>query len=228
MVVRFDLSLCIGHGDSCEIRLGHFEMRNGPFKATLCEESLSFSQGAVANTNENTVGCEHSVDLTEHLLRVNSCQFSAQDRVIGTFVNDRVEESVLVLQLAHIHLLVRDHGVLFLVVLCHVLDHTERDVDVVDVLVALLKHLLAHARVACSHIKDLVLWLHILSYDLSKCSISLVPVKKVLVVLVTVLPEISLTVLRHYFQSLDSNYNFNCNYIAQTIMQQFKRGKDLE
>ena len=63
----------------------------------------------------------------------------------------------------------------------HLLDDSERDVDVREVLIAVLVHFLAETRVATPDIQDLECRLDILGDDILDPGVSLVPVKGFLI-----------------------------------------------
>ncbi len=113
-----------------------------PIEVAMLEVANTLVIDTITDTDVDTTWCKHSVDLCEHLSCIRSRAISAKNAIKGTLVDDGIECTILVLKLAHVHLFVDKGAVAVLVGLSHLLDHGERDVDVADVLVAILVHLL--------------------------------------------------------------------------------------
>ena len=113
-----------------------------PLESTVLEVVHALGHHSVRNTDINSVWCEDALDLREHLLCIGTRAITAQDRVEGALVDHRIEGAIWETDIADVHLLVGESGVTLFVHLCHLLYHGEGDVDIGDVLVAILKHLL--------------------------------------------------------------------------------------
>ena len=74
--------------------------------------------------------------------------------------------------------------------LLHLLDNCEGDVDVCDLLVAILEHLFAHLGVAAPDVQDLERGLDVLSDHVLYSCVPLVPIERFLVLLVPIFPVI--------------------------------------
>ena len=73
---------------------------------------------------------------------------------------------------------------LLLVHLLHLLDDSEGNIDVCQVLVAILVHFLGQARVSAADVEDLEGRLNILGHDILDPGVALVPVKRLLIPMV--------------------------------------------
>ena len=93
------------------------------------------------------------MDFIQHLVTVRtSVVATTEDRVKASFINDCIKSAVLKLQTLRVHLLIRHLRNLLFVMLLHLLDNSEGDIDVRDLLVTILKHLLAHLGVAATDV----------------------------------------------------------------------------
>jgi hypothetical protein len=122
--------------------LGYEVVRDSPVKIAVLEVVHALLLHTVGHADVHAVGGQNTVDLGEHLNCVGAGAISTEDGVEGALVDDGVESTVLVLKLAHVHLLVHERWVALLVSLSHLLHHGERDVNVVHMLVSILKHFL--------------------------------------------------------------------------------------
>ena len=116
-------------------------VRHCPIEGAILEVANTLVIDSVTDADVDTVGGQHAVDLSQHLGCVGARAISAKDRVEGALVKDGVKNGVLVLELTDVHLFVDEGRVAVLVQLGHLLHDGERDVDVADVLVAILVHL---------------------------------------------------------------------------------------
>lgn len=130
------------HAGSRDGWLGDQVVRHSPVEVTVLEVAHPLVLHTVRDADVHAVGVEHAVDLCEHLGRVGSRAIAAEDGVEGALVDDGIKGVLAELQLPHVHLLVDERGETLLVRLSHLLDHSERDVNVSDVLVAILVHFL--------------------------------------------------------------------------------------
>ena len=82
------------------------------------------------------------MNFVKHLLSVGAAAITAKNRVKSALVNNSVESFVrnLGAHLTYVHLFVRERRVLFAIEILHLLDDSEGDVNVSDVLVAFIKH----------------------------------------------------------------------------------------
>lgn len=82
------------------------------------------------------------MNLVQHLLCVGAATITAKNRVESALVNNSVKSFVrnLGAHLAHVHLFVSERGVLFAIEILHLLDDGEGNVNICDVLVALVEH----------------------------------------------------------------------------------------
>ena len=123
-------------------------VRNCPVEFAALEVLHALLLHAVGDADVHAVGSEYTMNFWEHLSRVWAWTVSAKNRVEGALVDNCVKRSILVSQLAHIHLLVDEGWVALFVLLCHLLLHDERDVNVADALVTILAHLLRKTYIA--------------------------------------------------------------------------------
>ena len=121
--------------------LGDHVVRNGPIELLLLEVGHAGLLYAVGDADVDTVGWETTVDFSKHLVSVRSGSITAKDGVEGALVNDCIKSTVFITKRSHVHLFVRHVGVLVFVELLHLLDHSEWNVDVGDVGVAVVIHL---------------------------------------------------------------------------------------
>ena len=126
-------------------RLGHEMVRNRPVEVAALEVVHALLLHAVGDADVDAVGREHAMDLREHLRGVGAGAITAQNRVERALVDHGVECAVLILQLPDVHLLVDHAWVALFVHFGHLLLHSERDVNVAQILVTILKHLLREA-----------------------------------------------------------------------------------
>ena len=138
------------------------------------------------------------MDLVEHLECVGAGAIAAEDRVKRALVNDGVKAAILELKHAHVHLPVDHVWVALPVMLSHLLLHSEGDINVLHILVAIIEHLLGEARVSSADVQDIVSRLNIQVDNFLEARVALIPIKLLLVFLVTVLPVLLLSVLRHF------------------------------
>ena len=182
--------------------LGCLLSEHGPIILLLIKVPKPVLWNTVRNANVDSIWRENSMDLIQHLVTVwASIVSSAEDWVKAGLVNDRIESTILKLQALCIHLLIRHLRNLFLVVLLHLLDNCEGDVDVCDLLVAILEHLFAHLGVAASNVQDLERGLDVLSDHVLYSCVPLVPIERFLVLLVPIFPVIWLSVMSHFWIS---------------------------
>lgn len=125
-------------------------VRNGPVEVAALEVVHALLLDAVGNADVDSVGGEHAMDLRQHLSCIGARAIAAQNRVERALVDNCVERAILILKLAHVHLFVDHAWVALFVLFGHLLLDGERDVNIAQVLVPVVKHLL---REACSIIK---------------------------------------------------------------------------
>ena len=145
MEVAVILGLSTHHRACRDGRLGDHLVRDGPLEFGVLEVANALLLDAVTDADVDALRSQHAVDLFQHLLGVGAGAVTAKNRVESALVDDGIEGTVLVLELAHIHLLVDECGEALLVLLGHLLHDGEGDVDVANVLVPILKHLLGEA-----------------------------------------------------------------------------------
>ena len=117
-------------------------VRDMPFESTVLEVVHALRHNTVGDTDVDSVRCQDTLNLREHLFCVGARAVAAQDRVESALVNHSIESSIWETDITYIHLLVSESGVTLFVRLRHLLNHSEGDIDICDVLVAILKHLL--------------------------------------------------------------------------------------
>ena len=125
--------------------LGDQVVRDLPLEVGGLEVAETLIGDTVRDADVDAVGGEHTVDLGKHRSSVGTRAVTTEDGVEGALVDDSIEGAILVLQLTHIHLLVNKGRVAVLVHLSHLLHDGEGDIDVRDVGVAILEHLLRQA-----------------------------------------------------------------------------------
>ena len=143
-------------------RLGHFLSEYRPIVLLLAEVRQPIFRDAVSYANVNAIRGQHAVHLVEHRLAVRARVVTAEDGIEAGLIDDGVEHAILTLETAGVHLLESYLWDLFFVVLLHLLNNRERDVDIGDLLVPILKHVLGHLGVSTSKHQDLVRWLDVL------------------------------------------------------------------
>mmetsp|Transcript_31258 Transcript_31258/g.35697 ORF Transcript_31258/g.35697 Transcript_31258/m.35697 type:complete len:200 (-) Transcript_31258:5-604(-) len=180
-------------------RLGNFMGVQLPIKSVVSEVVLSLVWNSVRNAHVHAGRREDSVDFIERLFAVRPASISAEDRVESSFINHAVEGSLFELETSHVHLLVNHVGAFLFVLLRHGLDDSEGNIDIGDVLVAFLVHLLAHPGVPTADVQNLEGRRDVLGDDVLQAGVSLVPVEGLCVSLVSVFPILGLSVLRHTF-----------------------------
>jgi hypothetical protein len=82
------------------------------------------------------------MNFVEHLLCIWATTITTQNRVESAFVDNSVESLVCYLRvhLSDVHLFVSKRGVLLTIEVLHLLNASKGNVDVRDVLIALVKH----------------------------------------------------------------------------------------
>ena len=125
--------------------LGDQVVRDLPLEVGGLEVAETLIGDTVRDADVDAVGGEYTVDLGKHRSGVGTRAVTTEDGVEGALVDDSIEGAILVLQLTHIHLLVNKGRVAVLVHLSHLLHDGEGDIDVRDVGVAILEHLLRQA-----------------------------------------------------------------------------------
>ena len=179
--ILFVLVFVSYHSRGWDSGFGHLVLEHSPVELLLLEVAHPLLWEAVWNHDVHSSWRKYSVNLTEHLVGIGTRTVPAQDWVEGALVDDSVKGAVFILQTPHIHLFERQVRQLLLVHLLHLLDHSEGDIDVGDVLVTVLVHFLAQAWVAAPGVEDLEGGLHVLSDDILDSWVALVPVKGFLV-----------------------------------------------
>jgi len=150
------------------------------------------------------------MNFVEHLFSIWPTSVTTKDGIERAFVNDSIEHSIFKAHLTNVHLLVSKCWILLTVQVLHLFDDGERDVHVCNVLVPLIKHFfrksyikiyleLTLTRISSANVANLERGLNILCNNVSDSSISLVPIERLLVFLVTVFPVFALAVLSHLF-----------------------------
>jgi len=172
-------------------------VEHSPGEITLLEVLQSRVLDTVRHTDVHSVVAEHAVNLTEHLVGVRAGTVTAENGVESSLINDSLKGAVIVVHAADVHLLEGHGRILVLTEFLLALDDRHRQIDVLDVRVAIVSHLLGESRVAAPDIKNGETRLHILRDDVLQSIVSLIPIELFLLFVVTVFPVLNLSVLCH-------------------------------
>lgn len=80
------------------------------------------------------------MNFAKHLIRIGAWTVATKNAIKGALVDNGIKSAVFKLKLTHVALLVNERGVLFFVELLHGLDDRETDVNVRNVLEAIVEH----------------------------------------------------------------------------------------
>jgi hypothetical protein len=82
------------------------------------------------------------VNFTKSLVGIGARTITTKNAIKGTLVDNNIEKAIFELELTYIALLVNKRGVFLLVQLLHSLDNSEANIDVHDILEAIIEHFL--------------------------------------------------------------------------------------
>ena len=134
----------------------------------------------------------------KHGFRIGTWIVSAKSSIKASLVNNSVEAAILKLQLSRIHLLELKVWYFLFVVFLHLFYYSKGNVNVCDMLESIFEHFFAHFWVTATKIQDLEWWLNILCDYIFNSTVSLIPVKRFFVFLISVFPIFLLSVLSHF------------------------------
>ena len=181
--------------------LWYRSMLDYPFVLTILEVGHAMTRNTSWNTDISAGRCEYAVNFIKHCLRVWGRAITAKNRIETCFIYHTVESTILILQLAHVHLFIEETWVCFSIQIAHHFDDGVGDINVGNMPITILEHLLSKARVSSADIQDLrvVIFWQMLIYDIFyRTSIALVPIEVLLVFLITVFPVILNSELHHF------------------------------
>lgn len=183
-----------------------------PVKVCGLEVAYTLLWSSIGNDNIDTVRAQDSVNFRKHCSCIRARSVTTKNWIERPLVNYRVKCGIAVLQLAHIHLLIDEWRVAFLVHLRHLLDNSERDIDICNVLVTIFVHFFRKACkthqklkskeivltwITSANVENSVAWLHVLRDDIFEACVALIPVELLFVLLIAIFPVFLLSVLRH-------------------------------
>ena len=132
--------------------LGYSSMLDYPFVLTILEVRHPMTRNTSWNTDISAGRCEYAMNFIKHCLRVWGRTIATENRIETCFIYHTVESTILILQLAHIHLFIEETWVCFPILIAHHFDDGVGDIDAGNMPITILEHFLCKARVSSTDI----------------------------------------------------------------------------
>lgn len=128
--------------------LCNFLCEHGPFIVLFTEVLQPIFWNSVGYANVNSIWWKDTVHFVEHGFTIGSRIVTTENGVETSFVDHCIKYSILTLKTSCIHLLIRKLRNFFFVILLHLFDDGEWNVNICYVLVSVFKHVFGHFGVA--------------------------------------------------------------------------------
>jgi hypothetical protein len=165
---------CYRRGDS---GLGDLTDLHSPVVFRLLKVRQSVLTLPIRHNEVDSLRPQHPINLRDHLIGIGRGPLPTEHRIQSAFINHRIERVLREVHSLHVHLQILEVRAFILILLHHGLGDGRGDVDISDVLVALVEHLLGQPGVAGAHVQDAVLGVYVALQDLFYPVEALVPVE---------------------------------------------------